>query len=123
MRTTAKITLIASIASALFVALAASPATADSMEQTSIAEGKQIAFDKAKGNCLACHDIAGGEMAGNIGPALVGIKDRYPDKDKLRAQIFDASRNNPNTIMPPFGRHAILTNDELNKVVEFIYTL
>ena len=86
-------------------------------------EGKKIAFDRKKGNCLACHAIEGGSLPGNIGPPLVNMKDRYPDKKKLRAQIWDATRTNPNTIMPPFGRHKILNEQEIDKVVEFIHSL
>lgn len=86
-------------------------------------QGKEIAFDRAKGNCLACHVIEGGTLPGNIGPPLIAMKQRFPDKAKLRAQIWDSTKNNPNSIMPPFGRHKILTESEIDKVVEFIYTL
>jgi sulfur-oxidizing protein SoxX len=48
---------------------------------------------------------------------------RYPDKAKLRAQIFDATVANPNTSMPPFGRHKILTEQEIDKITDFIYGL
>lgn len=88
-----------------------------------IAEGKKIAFDRKKGNCLACHQIKGGTMPGTIGPPLVGMKDRYPNKKKLRAQIWDATARNPDSPMPPFGRHQIISEKELDKVVEFIYSL
>jgi sulfur-oxidizing protein SoxX len=86
-------------------------------------EGKQIAFERSKGNCLACHVIAGGDSPGDIGPPLVAMKARYPDKAKLRAQIYDATVANPQTVMPPFGRNRILTEDEIDKLVDFIYTL
>jgi sulfur-oxidizing protein SoxX len=88
-----------------------------------IEEGKKLAFDRKMGNCLACHQIEGGELAGNIGPPLVAMKARYPDKAKLRAQIWDATEANPNTIMPPFGRHKIVSDTDVDKIVEFIYTL
>lgn len=90
---------------------------------SAVEQGKEIAFDRAKGNCLACHQIEGGELPGNIGPPLVAMKARYPDKSKLRAQIADATEKNPNSIMPPFGRNQILSESEIDKVVEFIYTL
>jgi sulfur-oxidizing protein SoxX len=86
-------------------------------------EGKEIAFHKKKGNCLACHKIEGGKAAGNVGPALVNMKARFPDQKKLRAQIWDATAKNPNSIMPPFGRHKILSEKEIDKVVEFVLTL
>ena len=88
-----------------------------------VAEGKKVAFDRKKGNCLACHKIKGGELPGNIGPELIAMKARYPDKTKLRAKIWDATATSPNTIMPPFGKHKILSEKELDLVVEFIYTL
>ena len=88
-----------------------------------VAEGKAIAFDKKKGNCLACHRIEGGAMAGDIAPPILLMKIRYPDKAALRSQIWDASAANPNTVMPPFGRHNILSEEEINKVTEFIYSL
>ncbi len=88
-----------------------------------IAEGKKIAFNRKKGNCLACHEIKGGVLPGNIGPILISIKARFPDKSKLREQIWDASIAKPDTIMVPFGRHKVLTEDEIDKVVEFIYSL
>jgi sulfur-oxidizing protein SoxX len=88
-----------------------------------IEEGKKIAFDRKKGNCLACHQIEGGDLPGNIGPPLVAMKARFPDKAKLRAQIWDATKANPNSIMPPFGRHKIVSDTEIDKIVEFVYTL
>jgi sulfur-oxidizing protein SoxX len=98
--------------------------TAAEAKPASVTEqGKVIAFDRKKGNCLACHQIEGGKLPGNIGPPLIAMKARYPDKAKLRAQIWDATRANPNSIMPPFGRHKVLGESEIDKIVEFIYTL
>jgi sulfur-oxidizing protein SoxX len=88
-----------------------------------IEQGKEVAFDRKKGNCLACHQMEGGSLPGNIGPPLVAMKARFPDKAKLRAQIWDATKMNPNTIMPPFGRQQILSESEIDKIVEFVYTL
>jgi len=86
-------------------------------------EGKKIAFHRKKGNCLACHAIEGGKLPGNIGPPLINMKQRFPNKADLKAQIGNATINNPNSIMPPYGAHKILSESELNKVVEFIYSL
>jgi len=86
-------------------------------------EGKKIAFHRKKGNCLACHAIEGGKLPGNIGPPLINMKARFPNKADLKEQIGDATIKNPNSIMPPFGKHKILSEEELNKVVEFIYSL
>ncbi len=86
-------------------------------------EGKKIAFSRKKGNCLACHLMADGQMPGNIAPPLIGMKGRYPDKAKLRAQIWDATVTNPDSPMPPFGKHNILSDKELDEVVEYVWTL
>ena len=94
-----------------------------SADGASIAAGKKLAFNRKKGNCLACHMIAGGNLPGNIGPPLVAMKARFPDKSALRAQIWNASANNPDTIMPPFGKHKIISEDELDKVTDFIHSL
>ena len=122
MRISAMMTSVFGAVSAVLIALVMSTQLANAAGDA-IAEGKKIAFDRAKGNCLACHMIEGGELPGNIGPPLVEMKVRFPDKAKLRAQIWDSTRSNPNSIMPPFGRHEILTESEIDKVVEFIYSL
>jgi sulfur-oxidizing protein SoxX len=84
--------------------------------------GGCIAVNRTKGNCHSCH-LINGINYGNIAPPLVAMKARFPDKAKLRAQIWDASVANPKTVMPPFGRHGILSEDEVDKVVEFMLTL
>jgi len=123
MRNTAKaISAVTSIA-ALLGSLAFSTAAVAQTESSAIDEGKKIAFDRKKGNCLACHQIEGGSLPGNIGPPLIAMKDRFPDKDVLRSQINDSRNKNPATIMPPFGPHEVLSQAEIDKVVEFIYTL
>ncbi|VAW76884.1 Sulfur oxidation protein SoxX [hydrothermal vent metagenome] len=98
-------------------------AAAEAQTASVTEQGKALSFNRKKGNCLACHQIAGGKLPGNIGPPLIAMKARYPDKAKLRAQIWDATKVNPNTIMPPFGRNKILSESEIDKIVEFIYTL
>jgi sulfur-oxidizing protein SoxX len=124
MRKTARSTLAAAGALAIVMgSFSFAPGVASAAGASDIEEGKKIAFHRKKGNCLACHKIAGGSLPGNIGPALVNMKARFPDKAKLRAKIFDATVTSPNTIMPPFGKHKILSKSELDKVVEFIYSL
>ena len=114
---------VASLLGCLLLAPTAVTAAEEAKAASVVDQGKEIAFDNKKGNCLACHQIAGGELAGDVGPPLVAMQARFPDKAKLRAQIWDATKANPNSIMPPFGRHKVLTGDEIDKVVEFIYTL
>ena len=112
------------LAAALVAALGGGlGATPDAVAASAIEEGKKIAFDRRKGNCMACHIMAGATLAGTVGPPLIGMKARFPDKTKLRAQIRDSTQINPQSLMPPFGRHEILTEDEIDKVVEYVHSL
>ena len=85
--------------------------------------GKTLAFERGKGNCLACHAIEDGELPGNVGPPLVAMQQRFPRRAELVAQIWDASTRNPHTTMPPFGRHKILSDDEIDLIVNYLYSL
>ncbi len=114
---------VAALLGSLMLAPTMATAAEEAKALSVVDEGKQLAFDNKKGNCLACHQIAGGELAGDIAPPLVGMQARFPDKAKLRAQVWDPTKINPNSMMPPFGRHKVLTEDEIDKVVEFIYSL
>jgi sulfur-oxidizing protein SoxX len=110
--------LIAALALTIGVLASAGPASAQS-----IPEGQKLAFDRGKGNCLTCHVIKGGDLPGSIGPALKDIKSKYPDRNDLVAIITDEAKRNPQTVMPPFGRNRILTEQEINAVVDFLQTL
>lgn len=89
--------------------------------------GKEIVFRRkgksGVGNCLACHAIAGGDSPGNMGPPLVLIKQRFPQRDLLRSRIYDATQFNPISAMPPFGKNRILTEGEIEYIIDFLYTL
>jgi len=100
-----------------------SPALAADAAATAIEKGKAVAVDRKKGNCLACHAMDDGNLPGNIAPPLVSMKLRYPDKAKLREQIWDATIRNPNSIMPPFGRHKMLSEEEIDNITVYILTL
>ncbi|MGD9709916.1 MAG: sulfur oxidation c-type cytochrome SoxX [Halothiobacillaceae bacterium] len=112
-------------AAALMGALAvATPAMAQENGEKKEMTGKELAFNKSKGNCLACHMIAGGDQPGTIGPPLIAMKQRYPDRKALYDVIYDPrTKFGPQTIMPPIGAHGILSKDELEKVVDFIHSL
>ena len=51
------------------------------------------------------------------------MKLRFPDKAVLRAQVWDATERNPDSRMPPFGRHGILSEEEIDLIVDYIYSL
>jgi sulfur-oxidizing protein SoxX len=85
-------------------------------------EGEKLAFSRAKGNCLTCHAIAGGEAPGNVAPPLVDMKARFPDRKELIAIIADETKRNPLTVMPPFKRNLILDDKEIEAIADFLYT-
>jgi sulfur-oxidizing protein SoxX len=89
--------------------------------------GGCVATDKRKGNCMACHRFKGLKQArlqpGTIAPPLIAMKARFPDTKKLRMLIWDAAEFNPRSNMPPFGRHKILSEKEIDLIVEWLYSL
>jgi L-cysteine S-thiosulfotransferase len=112
------------IATAGLVALALTTAiNAAEPPKGDIDAGKEIAMQRSKGNCIACHILPGGQSPGAIGPALVTMKARYPSKEALANQIWDATVKNPESVMPPFGKHQILSEKEFNDVVEYVWSL
>ena len=88
-----------------------------------IAAGKALAGDRNSGNCFACHQVEGAELAGNIGPPLIAMKMRFPEREVLYQQVADPRLRNPNTVMPPYGAHGILSERELNLVIDYLLTL
>ena len=87
------------------------------------------AVDRFVGNCLACHKMVtpkwpeGFPEGGNAAPPLVSMKSRFPDKATLRAQIYDSRIANDKSLMPPFGAFHILSDAQIDSIVEFLYTL
>jgi sulfur-oxidizing protein SoxX len=112
--------------SGLLAYVLAAPTMADEQADSGtdrLSAGKAIAFDRNKGNCLSCHMMDDGELPGNSGPPLMLMQARYPDRHTLREQIYDARVRNPNTSMPPYGSHRILSEDELDLVVDYVHSL
>lgn len=108
-------------ASSLLLAL--SSCSQPMVQPDAIKAGKRLAFERSKGNCLACHVIEEGEQPGNIGQPLTAIASRFPDKQQLRAIIWDATVFNPDSAMPPFGRNKILTEAEMDRIVDYLWSL
>ncbi|MDE2089367.1 MAG: sulfur oxidation c-type cytochrome SoxX [Gammaproteobacteria bacterium] len=127
MRKPASITLKVAAVAALLGGAILIPATASAADQgktvSAVEQGKEIAFNKKLGNCLACHAIDHGTSPGDVGPPLVHMKHRFPDKQKLFQQVWDPRVRNPHTVMPPFGAYGILTKDQIQKIVDYLYTL
>ena len=106
--------ILAAIAGAMMLGTSAASAAPSN--------GEQLAFDRGKGNCLTCHEIKGGDAPGNIAPPLADMKTRFPDRKELVAIISDETKRNPLTVMPPFKRNLILTDQEIEAIVDFLYT-
>jgi sulfur-oxidizing protein SoxX len=49
------------------------------------------------------------------------MRERFPDRAVLRSQIWDSTVRNPDTVMPPFGKHKVLTEEEIDRIVDYLY--
>ena len=69
------------------------------------ARGRAIAANRTSGLCLLCHTapIPEERFQGNLAPGLAGAGTRWSE-GQLRLRLVDASRLNPDTIMPPYYR-------------------
>jgi sulfur-oxidizing protein SoxX len=95
-----------------------------------VLKGWCVGINNRKGNCLACHHVVTKEKwpaavapGGNVAPPLLAMKARFPDRAKLRDQIWDATQSDPFSMMPPFGKHKLVSEEELDNIVEWLYTL
>ncbi len=90
-----------------------------------IEEGRKIATTRKLGNCVSCHFLPNIESPGNAGPNLVESMKNYTeaDRDIVRQWIEDARKFNPDTLMPPFGANKILTEEQIDAVVDYLYSL
>jgi len=123
MRKTARFATMAVSLAALLAGTSMVPMAAGAADADQIKYGKEVAFDRKKGNCLSCHMMDDGVSPGDLGPPLVAMQARFPDRAKLRAQVWDAQINNPATRMPPFGKHLALSEKEIDAIVDYLYTL
>jgi L-cysteine S-thiosulfotransferase len=79
-----------------------------------------------KGHCIACHQLpasAAPESRNDVGPRLEGARMRELGRAALREIIDDASKRNPQTVMPPFGRHRLLDAGEIDRLAEYLHAL
>ena len=96
---------------------------AEPLAQDQIREGRVIAWDRNAGNCLSCHWMPESELPGNIGPPLIQMQYRFQDRASLRRQIWDPTEANPDTVMPPYGKHGILTDHQIDQVIDYLYSI
>jgi sulfur-oxidizing protein SoxX len=88
--------------------------------------GAELFARADKGDCIACHQVpagAGPATRSDLGPKLEGARMRAMGRERLRALLNDPMAANPDTMMPPFGRHRILDAAEIDRVVEYLYAL
>jgi L-cysteine S-thiosulfotransferase len=79
-----------------------------------------------KGHCIACHQLPQGkgpETRADVGPRLEGARMRELGPAALREILADATTRNPDTLMPPYGRHRILAAPEIARLAEFLHAL
>jgi sulfur-oxidizing protein SoxX len=101
------------------------------------ARGRTIVANRQVGLCLLCHSgpFPEEKFQGAIGPDLNGAGARWTE-GQLRLRIVDASRFNPDSIMPPYYRveglwrvapafrgKPVLTAEQIEDVVAYLTTL
>lgn len=99
--------------------------------------GRTIVVNRQVGLCLLCHTGPYPEerFQGTLAPDLKGTGSRW-SQGQLRLRIVDASRLNPDTIMPPYYRieglarvapafqgKTLLTAEQIEDVVAHLATL
>ena len=99
--------------------------------------GREIVTNRQVGLCLLCHTGPFPEerLQGSLAPDLGGVGSRL-SAGQMRLRLVDASRVNPNTIMPPYYRteglnhvatgfagKPILSAEQIEDVVAFLATL
>ena len=99
--------------------------------------GRAIVVNRQVGLCLLCHTGPFPEerFQGTLAPDLKGTGARWSE-GQLRLRIVDASRLNPDTIMPPYYRleglarvapafqgKPLLTAEQIEDVVAYLATL
>ncbi len=90
-----------------------------------VAAGKAIAFNRSEGNCLACHVLPGGSMAGNVGPDLTHFpfKIVFHNRQKLVDFLYDPEKVIPHINMPQFGKNKVLTHKQMELVTDYLWSL
>ena len=110
---------------AALLLLALSPWALPVMAQ--VAKPPPDSFTRAEqGNCISCHQLPAGAGPGtraDLGPALEGARMRALGRARIREIIEDPTQENPETVMPPFGRHRILDRAQVNALVEYLHAL
>jgi L-cysteine S-thiosulfotransferase len=78
------------------------------------------------GNCYACHQLAPHEVSyGTLGPSLLAygkLRGFSPNEaEAAYAKIYNAQAVTPCSLMPRFGYHKFLTEDQLKDVLAYLF--
>lgn len=109
---------------AILVAAAAALASGAAWAQA--AQGREIFIRPDKGNCIACHQVpegSGPAVRSDVGPRLDAARLKGWDRARLRRLLEDPMRSNPDTVMPPYGRHRLLEPPEIERVIDYLHAL
>jgi len=106
-------------------------------EKPNIENGRRIVTDRQKGLCVLCHTgpFPEAPFQGDLATNLAGTGSRWSEA-QLRLRLVDASRLNPQTIMPSYYRtnnlnrvgwqwrgQPVLDAQQVEDVVAFLRTL
>lgn len=106
--------------------LAAAAALAAGVAWGQATTGREIFVRPDKGNCIACHQVpegSGPAIRADVGPRLDASRLKGWNRERLRALLADPARLNPDTVMPPYGRHRLLDSREIDRVIDYLHAL
>lgn len=93
--------------------------------------GRGLQFNDAPGqpnggNCYACHQLSAGETAyGTLGPSLLAYGRLHGrSQEQLHAtwvRLYNPQALTPCSIMPRFGQHGILTEQQLRDLMALLF--
>lgn len=87
-------------------------------------KGKKLVANRSQGStCLACHLLPDEHLMGNVGVNLTEIGTWEEDEERMFNYIYDPRSYKPNTVMPPWGAHQLLSRDEIKDIVAYLKTL
>ena len=89
-------------------------------------EGRELFARPDKGNCIACHQVpegSGPATRSDVGPRLDAARLKGWDVARLRQLLDDPTRANPDTVMPPYGRHRLLEPREIGQIIDYLHAL
>lgn len=90
------------------------------------AQGRDLFTRPDKGNCIACHQVpegSGPAVRADVGPRLDAARLKGWDRARLRDLLDNPMRANPDTVMPPYGRHRLLDAREIERIIDYLHAL